>query len=356
MIFFSVLLLLTVPLYFGAVLTTATLTSGDGEAGLSRSFAYILTAALWTALAAIMATVFSQTGISTASAAAALVLVPASGVAAIAAIAAHTPSREGSSRRLIVGWTAPLLIIGFASWTYFPALHGAAPEWMVGGFAWSALLVLSISPWWTPRTHSTAMAAAELSQAGANSDALDPLAAARQNRRDAFQALGPHVALRKWLPYLNPGNELRDEALAAIRQSPRRQADTEFLLKSGTMSLWHDIAVLDLKLTPTFADLGRKFIQERAHDIRPLHPGEAPNFEYMASRIEPYVGAIKWLVAQHCDCRIEILSLTDAVKLYPESTMRNAFISELVALRPPAVSHTKPPVDSRSGQSLESSH
>ena len=356
MIFFSVLLLLTVPLYFGAILTTATLSSGEGYQGLSRSFAYILTAALWTALAAIVATVYLQQGISVPSAIAALVLVPVSGAAALASIRRRRIANEESARLLLVGWLAPLLIVAFASWTYFPTLKAVAPHSVVAVLIWPTLLLVSLSPWIRPSRHQSPSSPTVHANEPSNQTGTDPSTAARKNRRDAFLALGPHVALRKWLPYLTSGHELREEALAAIRQSPRRQADAEFLLKSGMTSLWLDVPVIDLKLTPTLADLGRKFIRERAQDIIPLHPGDAPNFEYMANRIEPYVVPIGWLVAQHCDCRTEITALADAVRLYPESAKRNSFLNALIALRPPAVIAMKPAFNAPLDQRIETPH
>jgi hypothetical protein len=163
------------------------------------------------------------------------------------------------------------------------------------------------------------------------------------------------VSLQKWLPFISPQNELREEALRAIRQSPRRQADAEFLLKSGSLSLWREMSALDLKLTPTLADLGRKFIRERARDISPLHPKDAPNFEYMDSRIEPYLAAMTWLVEQHCDCRSELQTLIAAVKLYPESEKRNSFLRKLSSLRAPAVTLSRPPFSASRTYSVESS-
>jgi ABC-type sulfate transport system permease component len=101
MIFFSVLLLLTLPLYLGSIATTSTLQNGDtASRSLSRSFAMILTAALWTVLATLIFAAYLEGGLSTASAILAVLLVPSSAVIAIIKInrtrskAGDQPSRK----------------------------------------------------------------------------------------------------------------------------------------------------------------------------------------------------------------------------------------------------------------------
>lgn len=118
--------------------------AGGGEARIADAFAALfLTAGLWIVLAVIMAVGGIMGAMPRWAAAAAVLLIPVSGVGAIIAI--DMCSRQ---MRWAVVFPAllPLIIVFYAYWARSTGLHAALPPRPLSLLAWGAVLVLSVAP------------------------------------------------------------------------------------------------------------------------------------------------------------------------------------------------------------------
>ena len=79
---------------------------------------------------------------------AAVVLVPASGAATIAAVEILSQGTEWPVRwPLAIPVLAPAMLIALALWSCAPSLHARMPGPALGGFALTMLALLSVAPW-----------------------------------------------------------------------------------------------------------------------------------------------------------------------------------------------------------------
>jgi hypothetical protein len=330
------LLLLTALLYAGSLVNLLTM-HGSDPAGNSLSLAYavFMEIGLWVLLAFLSLIAGRKSGeLSKGAAVAAIVLLPASGAAAVAAIHLLSDSFYQSRWPMVIPILAPVLILAVALWVYLPAWRQAIPSATAGSVTASALLVLSIAPWpaviYRARHRVTDQAQAE---ADWKADEPRRVEQARRENLAAFQKLTPASELSEWLEFRQPGNELREQALEAIRRLPRRQADAEEMMGRGLDYFWEDVARLDLTATPLICERARIFLRERARDIQPPHPEDPPRFRLMKERVEPYLPTMQWLVDQRCECDRELAAIETAVRIYPDLPERNQVLGMLRQIR-----------------------
>jgi hypothetical protein len=162
MTIFTVLLIaIAAFLWIGLVATVATINGNDAAAnGLSEYYAVFGSIGLWLLLAVIMIIAGIRGGMSVRSAICAVVLLPASCAATIAAIAILKDATE-SRWPIVVPVLAPMLLLSYAVWLYFPRVRALVAAQTVEAVTWGVLLLLSVAPW--PRTihnmHTTESAA-----------------------------------------------------------------------------------------------------------------------------------------------------------------------------------------------------
>lgn len=331
----AILLVITALLYAGAVGLITSINSSDPAGnGLTQSFAFLTTIALWIFLGALLLLAATKGEMPGWAAGAACVLVPASGAAAIAAVGLLKDSFYHAKWPLVIPALAPALMMAFALWAYFPGLRNALPALGVSAIVWGSLLILSLAPWPTV-AHRARHGKADRAQADAAWKAGEPARAetARQKNLVEFRALTPASELRDWLLFVAPSNELRDQALAAIRQLARRQADAEAMLRQGSFFDWEDLPLLDLEVTPTVGEAARKFLREKTQALQPHRPESPPQFRFVADQVESCPAIFEWLVNNRCACAAELDALVATVRIYHAEPKREEFLATLTRIR-----------------------
>ena len=137
-------------LWAALLATCGTFTASDAAGnGLAEVWAVFSSFCLWASLAVILIIAGIKGRMAGRSIASAVVLVPASCAAAIAAI--EILQYAGESRwTMIVPAVAPPLLLAYSAWLYFPACRAVVSRRLADGVTWTLLLALSLAPW--PRT------------------------------------------------------------------------------------------------------------------------------------------------------------------------------------------------------------
>ncbi len=139
---------LAVVVWIGVVSLSATLNNSDAAGnGLSYSFGVLLAGVLWVLLAVLMLAVASRGVIPRAGALAALVLIPASGAAAVAAINLLRVRAGAGGWPIVVPALVPVLVLAYLLWASYPRIQAMVPERLATGIVWGAVLILAILPW-----------------------------------------------------------------------------------------------------------------------------------------------------------------------------------------------------------------
>ena len=310
--------------------------SGSDAAGrgLAMAFGVIAAIALWVVLAVLLVMAAAKGGMPGWVKLMALILVPASAVAATVALELLAASDLARSRLpLVVPALAPMLIGGYVVWLRWPAAQSALSASGAGSIFVGGLLVLSILPWPVrssrERAREVAMAPVVEAQRIEREEQAET---DRQQRLARFEKLGPGSPLWLWLEFADSGSDLRDRALAGIRQLSRRQADAELMLEKGMGGPLLGVADLGLEATPKFCELSRKYLQERIAFSRAKDVAAVP-FSSDAVQMSLFVDAMQWLVDHHCDLAAEIEGYDESARRYPESKERSQFLARLAALR-----------------------
>jgi len=334
MILAGLLLVITLLLYAVALGMITSMHSSDAAGnGLTQSFAFLTTIALWIFLSALLVVAGIKGEMPPWISLAAFILVPAAAAAALGAVNLLTDSFYKSKWPVLIPALLPLLIIAFALWALFPTLHAGIPPAATSPFIWGAVLVLSLAPW-PAVAYRKAHGEADRAQAVAEDRANEPkrIEAERQQNLALFKQLTPDSPLRDWLAFRLPSNELREQAFEGIRKLPRRQADAELMLRQGLDYFWDDWPQLNLEPSPIVCQSARKFLRERIEDLKPQNPAEPPKFSYMVDRIDPYLSTVKWFAEHHCGCGPELAALEEVVRSYPDSPDRNRVLNALLSL------------------------
>src|ERR1043166_924074 len=120
-----ILLLIVLLLYALTLGLISSMHSSDPAGnGLTQSFTFLTTTALWVFLAALLITARMKGAMPGWASAAALVLVPASGAAALVAVNLLTDTFYKSKWQMMIPTLAPALIIMTALWPLIPTLRG----------------------------------------------------------------------------------------------------------------------------------------------------------------------------------------------------------------------------------------
>jgi hypothetical protein len=298
--------------------------------GLSYSFGMLAAIVLWVLLAVLLVIAGRRAPISGWSRIAMLLLHPLSLAACLAAITLLRGRPSPATRLpMLVPVLAPLLMVGFASWSTGPALRAALPAPVAGGITWGVILVLSILPW-PLRARQATDAAANRARIEGQAREEETLAAEQNAQR--FHALTPASPLREWLAFTTGGNPLREEAFAAIRQRPRRQAEAEELIRGGDELPLLELTHLDLAPDAELAAVARDFLAKDAESLRPTKD-RVLTYDQIAFRVERHLPAMDWLARHGCDIGTALDAYETTARLYPDSPARAQFLAKLAGLR-----------------------
>lgn len=317
-------------LWLAVIADVVTINDGDAAGnGLSYAYGVLLALALWAVLAILTGLAVLTGDLPRWVRWSALVTVPASGAAVVAAIElVRGPS--GVAWPLIVPLAAPPLLAGVAlsaQRSGWPARNDAL-VWMTAG-----VLLLAALPW--PATIARERAAAERrGRIEAEYSAERELqAAARQNAdRERFARLDANSPLWEWWDFTLAGNPLRDEALAAIRTLPHRQIQAQTMLEGGFALPMTILPELAIEATPEFCVVAKRFLRLHADSLRPA-AREAPSYTLVSPRLEQYLPGMTWLAAQNCDLGDELTAFALTARSYRDSPEQQSFLAALDTLR-----------------------
>jgi hypothetical protein len=305
---------------------------GDQAMGVALSFfaALVFTCLTWLWLGFLLLTVSSQ-GIAPAWVGiTAMILVPASGAAALAALyLVGGPHPRWPAATLAA---VPVLIAAFALALYRPALRPLASGG-AGTAIWGVIMILTIAPWpaLAARLRQKQEAKEERRQA---QQAWDKQERERKRAESLakIKVMPADAPIPSWYELLDPENGAREEALEALRHVERRQSDIQEMLHYGigvSMSL---APLLDLKPTPGLCEAARAYLTKHAKGSRRRPQNEPIPFEldkYEAASLD----GIRWFASRGCDCRQQIEELQAAAQTQLDSPDRRKFLAALDEIR-----------------------
>lgn len=333
---FVVVLVLSVVLWAATVANTVTIKSSDAAGNaLSHAFGVLMAIALFVLLA-ILLTLAAVRGVMPVwMRIAAVVLVPASGAATIAAIEIMSQGTEWPVRwPLLIPAAAPGLLIILALWTALPSVRGLAPAAVVGGVALGGLVLLSVAPWPLLRDRDRVRSAGP-----GELQAIRAAKRARWSDRDRaahraeLEAIEPNASLYEWLPFTEPGDPVRDRALAAIHRLPDRQQQLEEMVRAGNVAAVREVPALATDATPALCDAAREAVVFHARRSRPEPTDGAISYARYASDVEFYMPTVEWLAARGCSLGDALAELDTTARAYVDSPERARFLERLAALR-----------------------
>src|SRR5580658_1444008 len=318
----SVLGLLALLVWVYHLSLLASLSGSDAAGnGMAQGFAAVAMILLWVLLGLLLIIAATTGGVPVAAVIAALVLLPASGLASGAALdLLIRPGVPPFLWPIVTPAVVPPLVVAFCFWSLVPVLRSALPSGLAGAVVWGAVLILSLAIFPLTRARN---------QFDAHQVALEADAAAE------LALLPADAPLWDLVPFVDgPGNYLFHEQLAArMRGLARRQGDVETMLDRGDFPLRSlDLGALDLEPTPSLCDKARALLRRRVEPLV-LPPGSSTRpYAEIAAEVAGAADAMDWLVGYDCPCDAESLAWETMAKAYTGS---NWDFYRLAALRDP---------------------
>jgi len=254
----------------------------------------------------------------------AAILFFASGAAAIAAVFLLNDPRVRWPAAIPA--VAPLLLIGYVvcayrGWPY------------VGGVLLGALLLVSVAPW-----RAVGRAQERKAQAYVEAEQIRQQQQVEADKKQheqnlaRIQELGPNSHLWDWLSLLEKDSGVQQEALAALRTHPNRQADVEYWL-GGSISTMEYVADLDLKPTPKLCEAARQWCTKFADGMPPQN-GEASYYE-RKQLLAPALEGLRWFRANGCSLDDGLTAIETGLHTYGDTPHRREMLQQLSELRKP---------------------
>jgi hypothetical protein len=299
-------------------LNLATLASlGNSDAagnGIGEAYAAIQIILLWSLLTVLTVVACVKGAAPTAAKAAALVIVPASGFAAMAA--ADLLARAYLSPFLwpivIPAAVPPLVVI----WCFL-ALRGRT---RLASIALGALPV-------------AVMAVCLLIQPlSLMRKAVNDAETARRQKYDTDLARVPAGApMWEWTPFLDTADSTkRARVLDSIRSLDQRQAQAETMLDRGDFPIG-ELGSFDLDPTPVLCDKARSLLRRQVVPLVLNAPNSRP-YRDVARQVADAVAGMNWLVGYDCTCDAESIAWETMANAYTDT---NYDIYRLAQLRDP---------------------
>lgn len=332
---FTIVLVLAAILWVATVANTITLKSSDAAGNaLSQAYGVLMAIALWILLATLTVLAAVRGEMPVWMRVAAFVLVPASGAATIATIEVMSQGTEWPVKwPLVIPVLAPAAIIGLALWVYLPSVRALASASVFGPVVFGALALLSLAPWPLLRERG------RIRRAGPGE--LQAIRAAKRAKwsnadraaeRAEFEAIEPSAPLYEWLPFTEPGDPMRERAIAAILRLPDRQREVEEMVRSGNVAAIREVPALAAEATPALCDAAREAIIFHAGRVRP-DQGSRLSYASDSRNVEFYMPTIEWLVARGCSLDAGLAELETTAGVYADSPERARFLARLAELR-----------------------
>jgi hypothetical protein len=261
--------------------------------------------------------------------AASWIVHPISCIAALAAIAVAYDARWRWAVAIPIA--APLLIGGYAGYLFFAGGKGSVAAW--GLSMWGATLVLSLC------IVRPAVIFARTHLDDGSIDAtpgpkLDQWMAEQREKRRAeglrvLSLIDADTTISE-IEYLTRGDSpVREEALAAMRSLPNRQAEAVRLLQYERRIIMPLLPDIDLQATPELCAAGRYYVMSALASRRKMNPEPSA---YVGAEFEEGINGLGWL-ARHCDCDAELASLEEYARAQQDVDQVRRFVATLHQFR-----------------------
>jgi hypothetical protein len=303
------------------VVQVATLSDlgGSDAAGnaLGEAFAAIEIVFLWALLATLLIVCGVAGSMPWPAVLSAVVLLPASGFAALTALDLLADHRAPPFLwPIITPALVPPIVVGFCFWTLLPAMRAVIPAGVATGLAWGATLMLCVAIW---------------PMAQVREHVVEHEADLRAKWAEDFAKLAPDAPLWQWTPFLDTRDDTREDAvLQGIRKLTRRQAEAETMLERGDFPLRY-LGRFDLEPTPALCEKARDLLRRRVQPLVSKAPGSRP-YADVANEVDAALAAMRWLVGYGCPCDAESLAWETMAKGYRDTSFD---VVELAELREP---------------------
>jgi hypothetical protein len=326
----GLLFLLTIAMYIATVAIASDLHGSDAAGnGMAQGFGLIAAIALWVFLGALVV----LAGVRGTASSWVNICGPVAGIAAAASVFAGFNLLADNFYRakwpMVAVAIPPLLILALVAWQLSGALRNVLPAPAFPIALFTCVAILAVLPWPSTIYRSTnrwrdleAYAAAAPQREQEQKDL----------ERAKLRSLTPESPLREWLEFTGDP-DLRAEAFAGIRKSPRRQADAEEMFRTGFNYLLMYLPELDLQLTKPVCEGSKRCLQEIVRDMRRNPNDHGPIYFHDALRIWEYRAGFAWLVKHGCNCDPEIDQLDEVAHQYQDTPERRKFLDFLVGLR-----------------------
>jgi hypothetical protein len=306
-------------LVWAFLLNSLTDLNGGDPAGsaLAQGYTALAILILWALLAGLAIIAVVRGPMPPAAALAALLLIPSSGWAAIAALdLLARPQFAPFYWPMIIPAGVPPLVVSFCFWTLLPipALHRSIPAYTAAGIAWGGVLILSLA----------------ILPMGRVRDQVYAQQAAEEAKWDAALASLPADA-RLWeaISFLATARgETRQEAVVdRIKTLDRRQSDAEIMLDRGDFPLGY-LGRFGLNPTPAICDKARNLLRQRVKPLVLPTPDAKP-YDDIYQEVADAVAAMRWLVGYGCSCDAESLAWEAMAKAYRDPGYDVRYLAEL---------------------------
>jgi hypothetical protein len=307
--------LLILLLWMAEVSTLANL--GDSDAagnGMAEAFAGFEIILLWGLLVVLLVVAGINGAMPWQAAGAAVILIPASGFAAMTALGLLADHNAPPFLwPIVTPALVPPLVVVFAFWTLVPGLRSTVPAVVAAGLAWGVTLLLCICLW--------PMADIRHRAEQREADVQVRLATDYANK-------SPNAPLWEWAPFLQTRNDIRvGEVLQRISKLDHRQSDAEIMLDRGDFPLRY-LGYMELEPTQAICDKARNLLRRR---VQPLVPKVANSRPYtdIADDVAAALAAMQWLTGHGCPCAAEAQAWETMAKAYRDTNFDVVELKEL---------------------------
>jgi hypothetical protein len=315
------------------VITAATVADSRSSDAAGNAMSDALTAmfagALWIALAVLLVMAAVGGAMVSWAPSALFVLVP---VALVAFFLAMGRFGEGDTSALIVVMALPPLLILYAGWARFPALHGMLKPARTSAVVLSLVGVLSVGAIAAGRHARLPSPHARTDYAAAESARMQEAAKgdreAHEREAAAFARLGPDSHLADYLPYLRKPT-FAERALEGIQKVKTRQEDAVALVNERPLAdlteLWQWNVLATREMCEAY---GNAFLAAANRVTR-------TNGDYLgaATDLEWQMPNLKWIIGAKCDLSGPLERAETNIKAVAESDRLRNFAITLGELK-----------------------
>ena len=315
----SSVLSLLILLLWAIVLNSLTNLTGSDPAGnaLTQGFTALSILILWALLGGLAIIAFVKGTAPWVAALAALILIPSSGWAAMAALdLLARPHLAPFYWPIIVPAGVPPLVVSFCLWTLLPvpALHRGIPANIAAGVSWGAILILSLAI--LPMNQVRDQVYVEQAAEAAKWDAALAGMPADAPLWDLISLLATARGETKQIAVLD-----------RIKTLTRRQSDAEIMLDRGDFPLRY-LGSFGLTPTPAICDKARNLLRQRVKPLVLPVPNAKP-YDDIYQEVADAVAAMSWLVGYGCSCDAESLAWEAMAKAYRDPGYDVRYLADL---------------------------